>query len=54
MLGVTARDVRGNIHSNILPVDDLDVVGSRKEEVAPRLGVTSPSTSLATATYSAE
>ncbi|AYU76877.1 hypothetical protein LdCL_110016600 [Leishmania donovani] len=54
MLDVTARDVRGNIHGNILHVDGLDVVGSRKEEVAPRLGVTSPSTSLATATYSAE
>lgn len=51
---MTARDARGNSHFNILHVDDLDVVGSRKEEVTPRLGVTSPSNSLATATYSAE
>ncbi|KPA77076.1 hypothetical protein ABB37_07406 [Leptomonas pyrrhocoris] len=48
MLGVTARDARGNLHGNILHVDDLDVMGSRKEEVAPRLGVTSSKDSLTT------
>ncbi|KAL7700261.1 hypothetical protein N2W54_000438 [Lotmaria passim] len=53
MLGVTARDARGNLHGNILHVDDLDVTGSRKEEVAPRLGVTSSKDSM-TMTYSEE
>ncbi|KPI85275.1 hypothetical protein ABL78_5665 [Leptomonas seymouri] len=53
MLGVTARDARGNMHGNILHVDDLDVLGSRKEEVAPRLGVTSTKDSL-TVMYSEE
>ncbi|KAK7193990.1 hypothetical protein NESM_000311200 [Novymonas esmeraldas] len=54
MLGVTARDARGNVHGNILHVDDLDITGSRKEEVAPRLGVTSSKDSLAATAYSEE
>jgi hypothetical protein len=53
MLGVTARDARGNMHGNLLHVDDLDVMGSRKEEVAPRLGVTSSKDSM-TMMYSEE
>lgn len=41
LLGVTAReDLAGSAGRNTLYVDDLDVVGSKKEDVMPPLGVT--------------